>query len=661
MRGKATIKNLDISVLVLDFNFKFVEEIKGEVQRVDLSINAEADIRRSCSVSIIVSPLYLRDYYFSGNPYWFNKYIQIKVYVNDTWYNLGFYMINAPSVSYSAEQKTLSFQAVDLMSKLTGLRNGFLEGIEYQIKQGSSITGSMIDILRTQNVNDYLLIPPPVNEVPFDINIEIGQTSYDLLTQLRDIYPFHEIYFDAEGFFRYQKQIISNQTPVLKNDEIKERCLGWEISTDFEHVKNYVEVIGAQITPNEWAEVQGRGGNGEILLKLSKDFSDYFSDAEGQSLPWVIGFILGEQGLLPEILMPEATSIIINEKSGVAPPIEITFNKDEQIRPYYTNESYCLKINCDNSSVITSEFLGYLQPRAIAFESNPKSPFYVGNTVDYKCKLNGTIPEVVSMINSKRTNLITIDSAGENGTALVNLISILSLSNFNAAENGKEWKFILDLKRIDESPVSLIDFIWGDVILEQFLTNSNEAIITSESEDFYAVNDTTQQVSGNFIYKDSSSYDEANRISLDFKGKYLFTIKKDGSVPKIIIKYFPILANNFSSATTKVWDTQKFSNIVRIVLSGDEFENIYSNKLALDRAKYELYMRCRIFDSLSLTCVPFYNLDVDSLIEFEVNEGGNAPPALWVVKSISTEVDVSGVQQINAMRYYPEFSFEANS
>ena len=40
------------------------------------------------------------------------------------WYNQGIYLINAPSYSYDATNNTLSFSGLDLMSKLTGLRNG---------------------------------------------------------------------------------------------------------------------------------------------------------------------------------------------------------------------------------------------------------------------------------------------------------------------------------------------------------------------------------------------------------------------------------------------------------------------------------------------------------------------------------------------------------
>ena len=89
---------------------------------------------------------------------------------------------------------------------------------------------------------------------------------------------------------------------------------------------------------------------------------------------------------------------------------------------------------------------------------------------------------------------------------------------------------------------------------------------------------------------------------------------------------------------------------MRIVLSGGEFDNIYSNDLAMQRAKYELYLRAKLHDSIDITVVPIYWLDVNQIIEYQMpNE---SKPSYWLIKSISTDFSVDGSQKISAIRYY---------
>ena len=89
---------------------------------------------------------------------------------------------------------------------------------------------------------------------------------------------------------------------------------------------------------------------------------------------------------------------------------------------------------------------------------------------------------------------------------------------------------------------------------------------------------------------------------------------------------------------------------IRIVLSGGEFDNIQSDELAQQRAKYEFYRRCRLQDSVTLTCIPIYWIDVNILIEITIN----GQLKKYLVKSVNTNLDINGTQTINLMNYYDE-------
>ena len=92
------------------------------------------------------------------------------------------------------------------------------------------------------------------------------------------------------------------------------------------------------------------------------------------------------------------------------------------------------------------------------------------------------------------------------------------------------------------------------------------------------------------------------------------------------------------------------AGIIRIVLTGGEYDNIYTNALAQQRADYELYLRCKIQDRIQIQCVPIYWLDVNWLIEITLP---NKEKDTYIIKRVDTTLGVNGTQSISMMKYYP--------
>lgn len=97
--------------------------------------------------------------------------------------------------------------------------------------------------------------------------------------------------------------------------------------------------------------------------------------------------------------------------------------------------------------------------------------------------------------------------------------------------------------------------------------------------------------------------------------------------------------------------------VVREVLSGGEYDNIYTTELARIRAEWELYNKCRITDNVTITCLPIYWADVNWVIEVKLpNKQGTEEVNRYIIKQISTTFGVTGRQTITAMRYYPYYA-----
>jgi hypothetical protein len=89
---------------------------------------------------------------------------------------------------------------------------------------------------------------------------------------------------------------------------------------------------------------------------------------------------------------------------------------------------------------------------------------------------------------------------------------------------------------------------------------------------------------------------------------------------------------------------------IRIVLSGGDYDNIPTSELALERAKWELYTRCRLNDSLNLTCLPIYWLDVNWLISITLPTENQTK--CFITKEITISNGVVATQTIQAMSFY---------
>lgn len=92
---------------------------------------------------------------------------------------------------------------------------------------------------------------------------------------------------------------------------------------------------------------------------------------------------------------------------------------------------------------------------------------------------------------------------------------------------------------------------------------------------------------------------------------------------------------------------------IKLVLYGDEYDNILSDELATERAKWEIYQRCRLNDSINLTTVPIYWAEVNWMVSY--TPLGTTEQKQYLIKSINTDLSPEGTQTFNLVKYYPYY------
>ena len=454
-----------IKLEILNFQYNVVDEISGNLTAMSVNIDSESDLRRSCNLTFVVT-----DASFdvkAGNRIWLDKLCRPwvgyeNIYTGKIqWYNQGIYLINAPSWRYNATTHELSLAGLDLASKLTGLRNGELEGIPTKIQAGSSVREAMIAAIELAGFTKYTIseckdVDGNIIAVPNDIEIAQGGTVWNIVTQLRDILPRYETFFDVDGVFIYQPIPTGSGDPVIIDDTIWPNLLIDEsINNDFEGVKNYIEVYGRTLDPTYFST--NTVYSGTTLVLTVADYPTTLTDNT------IVGFTTPSTGDI------SATSAISLKMNSLASSL---------LHEYGTNN---LVTHLDNETYYVVYYnqgwylMGHQQPVGIAYDDNPDSPFYI-----------------------------------------------------------------------------------------------------------------------------------------------------TGSIGRI-----------------------------RHVLYGGEYENITSDKMALERAKYELWKSTRLQDSITLTSIPNPWLDVNVLISHALRGKSQENAAQYIIKSISTDYGIEGTQSINAITYYP--------
>lgn len=244
---------IHIKINILNFNFQTVGEISGVVlDGSTYNIDATSDIRRTCNITFVPT-----DSSFDvkqGSLIWLDRYVQVFVGIEDdlnngeiVYSNLGIYLLNNPEQNYDATNNTIVISGVDLMAKMTGMRNGYVEGITHLIPMNTGIKQSMTTIVR--DVAGFPLYsidqPAPTILTPYDLSFGLGATVYNMVSQLRDINANYQTYFDVDGIFWFNQIPMGNDEQIMVDDDVWNKVLiSYKKNYDFESVKNVIEVFG---------------------------------------------------------------------------------------------------------------------------------------------------------------------------------------------------------------------------------------------------------------------------------------------------------------------------------------------------------------------------------------------------------------------------------
>ena len=367
---KQNIQEKYTKIELLDSNLQIVDSLEGVTLNGSITIDADSDMRRNATLKFAIT-----DSSFeieSGSKIWMDKYIRLylgiySIQENDIIYtNVGTFVVDAPSYEYDATNNSVKINLLDLMSKLSGIRNGYLEGVPVMIPAGTNIREVIISTLELGGFTKYVCEEAPApGVVPMDLTFNQGTTVYNMLSQLKDIYPNYEIYFDVDGVFHYNKIPNGINEPVQIDDSLWHNILiGENLSVDYQNVKNYIEVYGRTHNP-QYFSTATTVENNNITLTIQ--------DAHEYEDGIIYGFTLTNNTGIhePQLKIYNGEYRYILSDSGER--IDILAETGEVY--------YCVQYVENLGGTPYWRWLGHLQAYALAKDDNPDSPFYIGGNL----------------------------------------------------------------------------------------------------------------------------------------------------------------------------------------------------------------------------------------------------------------------------------------
>lgn len=360
------IQSRYIKLELLNYQFQTVDSIEGICTSGSITIDANSDTRRTGNVELVITNSSFEVQ--PGGQIWLDKYIRVLVGVaslitGDIEYtNCGIFIIDAPSYQYNPSTNTLTLTLLDLMAKLTGIRNGYLKGVPVILSAGENIRQAIIDTLALGGFTKYVVEDPPApGTIPNDLEFSQGATVYDLLAGLRDIYPNYEIFFDVNGVFYYKPIPTGSGDPIYIDDSLWTNIVLEEnINVDFQNVKNVIEVYGRTHDPAHFSASTSVSSN--IINLTIDDVSEYTEDM-------IYGFTLTDN--------PGYTGYSLQINSLASYPILLSDGQTVVDIPAEEGEVYY----CVQFKGTYWNYLGHLQAYGYAEDDNSQSPFYVNGTV----------------------------------------------------------------------------------------------------------------------------------------------------------------------------------------------------------------------------------------------------------------------------------------
>jgi hypothetical protein len=238
-------QNRYIKIEILDSNDYVVDEISGLASEGNLNIDGNSSIRRTCDLKfVLTSKLVLS----STSPLWINKRFRLWVgilylFTGDIiWYDQGVYIINDPIIDIQINSNTISIKGLDKMAMIDNTLSGELK-VKTVIPVGTPISDAIKSTAQLSGETKLLIDTSPYT-IPYKIEKEAGNSIYDVLKEIQDLYMTWKCFYDVNGNFVFRQIKNHLSDPIVFDFSQYNVIQSISQTVKYSNVKNYIKVIG---------------------------------------------------------------------------------------------------------------------------------------------------------------------------------------------------------------------------------------------------------------------------------------------------------------------------------------------------------------------------------------------------------------------------------
>lgn len=644
---KQHIINAQIKLTVTDEQGNAIDELRGIVNGGGINLDANSSVRRTASFSI--TPTTQITNISEKSLVWLNKNVNVELSIIDqrtrqigkTW-NMGKFLYNSANATYDISTNVMNIELSDWVLRLDGTINGQVGGaltttipaykedpdtgepLEYSTIRGAiertlhsaglqPYIQGMANPLNTYQIDDlgeYYAMPeynddwqeyrrkhPLWNTVPYDLEFSTACTVWDIVSELKDLYPNYDGAYDGNGVFRVH-MIPSEYTDEYDFlfDDYQDMVISEQISTELTGVKNICEVWGDSMDADWYSDSTSRGGVEQYKITA--------------------GDVEGRYTLTITKVINDKTAYTYTKTIFQNSPIDETWKdigiyyQDGQLR-LISHYSYLTEggTSYSNGSII----------RNVAY--NTSLDFTLGKTFTtsaYTVVLDG-YPKDYRTSTRFATKFTQNSLTGQ--TMRINDLAQLPIVDWSTQEEIGENFF--DLEQIHVFQVVKVITTGSDFVYQLYYLG------VSQSHAIDVLTDGTVVPNG---YRDPNT------------GVYYDLYSKAYYQHVLNCRNVSLTINPDSPFTV-----QKLGNRIDVKADG-EFSNITSDQLALERAQYENWKNSRLTDNITITTklMPF----VEPYMKTDYKKNGYDIRNDYIVQSVSHDLD-NGTTTITMYTFYP--------
>lgn len=251
-------KRIKIKVTLFDEYYSEVDNLVGKLSEIDFDKTSNSDIRSKCTLTLSLSSKDQINLDFERT--WNKRMVELACgifdrskgadyHLNDNyeWFKLGRMLMVGGETTFDATTQEVKLKLVDLMASLTSERGSQI-GSVVVFRTGAIVKDALEEFISVYSPFKQTSICDFEDVIPYDIESVAGDYPIDVLNDVLELFPTHEMYFDSNGVFTIQEIPTKINDPIdIGHNIIDDLLISESRKIDFSEVKNTTELYGREL------------------------------------------------------------------------------------------------------------------------------------------------------------------------------------------------------------------------------------------------------------------------------------------------------------------------------------------------------------------------------------------------------------------------------